>query len=680
MNKKTVSLFLASSIVLSTFSPVIASEKLIDLQGAEVIQHVEALAEGNNCPSKDETILNFQNTVDSMFNSIGEKEGIYKAKYYPEHKIVEVFIIDKTKSAKELTGTGIVAGLYNFYKNHNLVKVKIGNQDERDLKLIAQNSQSEAEVMQNFKTIFGSDILTAVQTYGSKTGKLEDFINKEVQIKLTVDVPNCNDNFTLTYTIRGKESISSVMKDKIKAKDINVWKGSTDINWKDGVEIISQPGNQQGLINYLEEAKVEDTSNRNTQNSGTQNGNLKLTFTDGTSLLLNDQNLNVSEHILPITDTKAPKDAIDVTFRLGEGVEAGDPTITGNKENPVEFSSYKIKPDVDVSKEKIQLINSTIFELIRLRALKGYENQTWKSLSANPNDFIVSENNNVFVASATEAVSLMPDVKIPTEGDTFVTGTGVKDATIKLTLKDTNETFEATVDENSKWEIKLPAGKTLKATEKLIVTQKEKDKKVSSEKEVVVKEKDKPIPKPNPNPNPTPDNKMDNYYNGFNYVFPYNLSMNNNNNNSKTSSNNSLISYSFSINKYEYEITINGITTKSKLYTSPIIRNGRTLLPLRNVAEVIDAEVSWNDKTRTASFTKNGLTASIQVDSDEIIYSNGKKVKMDAKPIIKDNRILISLVNVANIFGLTNGNIEDSKDQDIEWNKDTNTVTIKLKK
>lgn len=678
MNKKTVSLFLASSIVLSTFSPVIASEKLIDLQGAEVIQHVEALAEGNNCPSKDETILNFQNTVDSMFNSIGEKEGIYKAKYYPEHKIVEVFIIDKTKSAKELTGTGIVAGLYNFYKNHNLVKVKIGNQDERDLKLIAQNSQSEAEVMQNFKTIFGSDILTAVQTYGSKTGKLEDFINKEVQIKLTVDLPNCNDNFTLTYTIRGKESISSVMKDKIKSKDLNVWKGSTDINWKDGVEIIAQPGNQQGLINYLEEAKVEDASNRNTQNSGTQNGNLKLTFTDGTSLLLNDQNLNVSEHILPITDTKAPKDAIDVTFRLGEGVEAGDPTITGNKENPVEFSSYKIKPGVDVSKEKIQLINSTIFELIRLRALKGYENPKWKSLSANTNDFIVSMTNNVFVASATEAVSSMPEVNVPIDGAKSINGTGVIGATISVTVPGIAKSIKTKVDVSSKWEIKLPAGKVLKTGDKLVVTQKEEGKKVSGEKEVVVKEKDKPIPKPNPTP--TPDNKnsnkTNNYYNGFNYIFPYNLSMNN----TKTSPKNNIISYSFIINKDEYEITINGTTTKSKLYTSPIIRNGRTLLPLRNIAEAIGAMVSWNDKTRTASFTKNGLTASIQVDSDEIIYSNGKKVKMDAKPIIKDNRILISLVNVANIFGLTNGNVEDSQKQDIEWNKDNNTVTINLKK
>lgn len=680
MNKKTVSLFLASSIVLSTFSPVIASEKLIDLQGAKLTQQVEALAEGNNCPSKDETILNFQNTVDSMFNSIGEKEGIYKAKYYPEHKIVEVFIIDKTKSAKELTGTGIVAGLYNFYKNHNLVKVKIGNQDERDLKLIAQNSQSEAEVMQNFKTIFGSDILTAVQTYGSKTGKLEDFINKEVQIKLTVDVPNCNDNLTLTYTIRGKESISSVMKDKIKSKDLNVWKGSTDINWRDGVEIISQPGNQQGLINYLEEAKVEDASNRNFQNSGTQNGNLKLTFTDGTSLLLNDQNLNVSEHILPITDTKAPKDAIDVTFRLGEGVEAGDPTITGNKENPVEFSSYKIKPDVDVSKEKIQLINSTIFELIRLRALKGYENPTWKPLRANPNDFIVSENNNVFVASATEAVSSMPEVNVPIDGAKSINGTGVIGATISVTVPGIAKSIETKVDVSSKWEIKLPAGKVLKTGDKLVITQKEEDRKVSPAKEVVVKEKDKPTPKPNPNPNPTPDNKMDNYYNGFNYVFPYNLSMNNNNNNSKTSSNNSLISYSFSINKDEYEITTNGVTNKSKMYTSPIIRNGRTLLPIRNVAEAIGAEIAWNEKTKTASFTKDGLTASIQIDSDEIIYSNGKKLKMDSKPIIKDNRILVSIVNVANIFGLTNGNIEDSKDQDIEWNKDTNTVTIKLKK
>lgn len=675
MKKKTVSLILASSIVLSTFSPVIAAENLINLQDAEVAQQIEALAEGNNCQAKEI----YEEAANGMFNKIGEKSGIYKATYYPNAKIAEILIIDKSKDAKELTESNFVDEIYNLYKNHNLVKFKIGNETEKHLNILAKDLE-EAEIKNTFKNSFSTDLINAVQTGGTGTGKLSDFVNKEFQIQLTFQAPNCNNSVDLTYTIRGKEAIASIMNGKLKTKDINVWKGTENINWKDGVEIISQPGNQQGLIDYLEEAKVEDVSNRNTQNSSTQNGNLKLTFTDGTSLLLNDQKLNVSEHILPIIDEykKAPKDAIDVTFKLGEGIEAGNPTVTGNKKNPIEFSSYKIKPGVDVTKEKIKEINGTIFELINPRAIKGYENPTWKSLSTNPNDFIVSMTNNVFVASATESVSSIPEVNIPIDGAKTITGTGVKDATINVTVPGIANSIETKVDGNSKWEIKLPAGKSLKTGDKLVVTQKEEGKKVSPAKEVIVKEKEKEMPKPIPmpeKPKKKDTNKTPNYYYGFNYFSPLTSSKKKTDSSSKA-----VATYVFNINKDEFEITINGTTMKSKMYTSPVIRNGRTMLPLRNIAEAIGVEVSWDSKTRTASFTKDGLTASIQIDGDEISYSNGKVVKMDSKPIIKDNRILVSLVNVANIFGLTNGNVGDAKDQDIEWNKDNNTVTIKLQK
>ena len=627
MKKKTVSLILASSIVLSTFSPVIAAENLINLQDAEVAQQIEALAEGNNCQAKEI----YEEAANGMFNKIGEKSGIYKATYYPNAKIAEILIIDKSKDAKELTESNFVDEIYNLYKNHNLVKFKIGNETEKHLNILAKDLE-EAEIKNTFKNSFSTDLINAVQTGGTGTGKLSDFVNKEFQIQLTFQAPNCNNSVDLTYTIRGKEAIASVMNGKLKTKDINVWKGTENINWKDGVEIISQPGNQQGLIDYLEEAKVEDVSNRNTQNSSTQNGNLKLTFTDGTSLLLNDQKLNVSEHILPIIDEykKAPKDAIDVTFKLGEGIEAGNPTVTGNKKKPIEFSSYKIKPGVDVTKEKIKEINGTIFELINPRAIKGYENPTWKSLSTNPNDFIVSMTNNVFIASAK-----------------------VKSA--------------------------APEDKDQKPAPNPNPDKKDGDKKDENKNHANQ-------PKDNGSVDNSKNNKAESPKNnnkGLNYHHLNNLS--NKNSNPKVvkkdeSSKKKKATYVFNINKDEFEITINGTTIKSKMYTSPVIRNGRTMLPLRNIAEAIGVEVSWDSNTRTASFTKNGLTASIQIDGDEISYSNGKVVKMDSKPIIKDNRILVSLVNVANIFGLTNGNVEDSQNQDIEWNKDNNTVTIKLQK
>nr|WP_311565163.1 Rib/alpha-like domain-containing protein [Peptoniphilus grossensis] len=139
------------------------------------------------------------------------------------------------------------------------------------------------------------------------------------------------------------------------------------------------------------------------------------------------------------------------------------------------------------------------------------------------------------------------------------------------------------------------------------------------------------------------------------------------------------ISYVFHINEFEYEIIRDGISTKVKMDISPVIYKGRTMLPLRRVAEVLGAEVVWDKFTRTASFTRDGLTASIQIDNNKIILSNGKVIEMEAKPLNIKDRIFVSLVNVAKVFGLNNGNTEDGKDNDIEWDNDARTVTISVK-
>ena len=138
--------------------------------------------------------------------------------------------------------------------------------------------------------------------------------------------------------------------------------------------------------------------------------------------------------------------------------------------------------------------------------------------------------------------------------------------------------------------------------------------------------------------------------------------------------------YVFHINEYEYEVVRNGVVTKRIMDVTPVIQNDRTMLPLRYVAEAIGADVQWDAKTRTATFTKNGLTASIQIDSDEIVLSNGKTIKMDSKPLNIKDRILVSVTNVANVFGMTNGNTLDGSDQDIEWNQNDKTATIYIRR
>ena len=138
--------------------------------------------------------------------------------------------------------------------------------------------------------------------------------------------------------------------------------------------------------------------------------------------------------------------------------------------------------------------------------------------------------------------------------------------------------------------------------------------------------------------------------------------------------------YVFHINEFQYEVVRNGVVTKRLMDVTPVLQNGRTMLPLRYVAEALQADVTWDAKTRTATFTKDGLTASIQIDSDEIVLSNGKTVKMDSKPLNINDRILVSVTNVANVFGLTNGNTKDNADQDIEWEQADKSATIYIRR
>lgn len=147
---------------------------------------------------------------------------------------------------------------------------------------------------------------------------------------------------------------------------------------------------------------------------------------------------------------------------------------------------------------------------------------------------------------------------------------------------------------------------------------------------------------------------------------------------SKVQKNNNTKYFKFLIGMNLYYKNIDGKDELFEMDVAPFIENDRTMMPLRYVAEALSCDVKWDNKTRTASFTKDGVTASIQIDGDEIVLSSGEKVKMDSNPIIKNDRLCVSLTNVAKVFNLTNGNTKDKIDQDIEWDQESKTVTISL--
>lgn len=296
-----------------------------------------------------------------------------------------------------------------------------------------------------------------------------------------------------------------------------------------------------------------------------------------------------------------------------------------------------------------------------------------------------------------QATSAKPTAEKATEGDKTIKGQGISGSTIKIKLD--NKTVDAKVSESGKWEAKLD--RELKKDEKVIITQVEKGKKESEQVELTVakKENNKPRPKPGPNPqpnpqpnpNPKPEQKPSPKPRPrTGNIFPKLKNRDYNKNSievktylakSKINDNkNKSLRHIINVLSGEYEIVKDGVSQKKRMDVVPVIKNDRLMLPLRSLAEMIGAKVEWDSQTRIATFTNNALVAKIQIDGNEIVLSNGKVIKMDSKPLNINGRILVSISNVANVFGLTNGNTKDGIDQDIEWDDANKTVTINLKK
>ena len=164
----------------------------------------------NVCPLPDDLEKEFSENVDKKFDSISTKEGIYEGSYDKDKKEITVKILDETKGIKELSGTGLIKGLTDLYENNNLVKVKIGNQDERDLVEIAKAmGNDKAQLMQALAQIVGADIGNAIDKSGASI-KLGTFIGKELPIKLTVKKPGCEEEKTLIYILKGVDKNGKV--------------------------------------------------------------------------------------------------------------------------------------------------------------------------------------------------------------------------------------------------------------------------------------------------------------------------------------------------------------------------------------------------------------------------------------------------------------------------------------
>lgn len=92
---------------------------------------------------------------------------------------------------------------------------------------------------------------------------------------------------------------------------------------------------------------------------------------------------------------------------------------------------------------------------------------------------------------------------------------------------------------------------------------------------------------------------------------------------------------------------------QKKMDVAPFIdkSSNRTLVPVRFVTEFLGGEVSWDGEKREVTIQISGKEIKLQIGSSTA-YVNGVAIKLDQPAIIKENRTFVPLRFVAETFGL----------------------------
>lgn len=100
-------------------------------------------------------------------------------------------------------------------------------------------------------------------------------------------------------------------------------------------------------------------------------------------------------------------------------------------------------------------------------------------------------------------------------------------------------------------------------------------------------------------------------------------------------------------------MTVNGVEKEidSENSTAPLIVDGRTLVPIRAVIESLGGSVLWDDVTKTTTLEMNKNIVTLTIDST-VAYKNESEHTLDVPPRIINGRTMLPIRFVAESFGL----------------------------
>lgn len=97
---------------------------------------------------------------------------------------------------------------------------------------------------------------------------------------------------------------------------------------------------------------------------------------------------------------------------------------------------------------------------------------------------------------------------------------------------------------------------------------------------------------------------------------------------------------------------------------APYVDSGRTMIPVRYLADALGAKTDWNAAKRQVTVTGNGVTINLVIGSTTLTV-NGKRSPMDVAPVAKEGRTYLPARYVAEALGYR-----------VDWDGASKSVTV----